>query len=94
LSEVSNPRVVDEPSAESRLREFVVEITQALVDLPDEVRVDEVRGATTTVYEVAVAKSDVGKLIGRSGRTLQAFRTVVAAVGTKLNRKAILEVIE
>lgn len=86
--------VVDDPPTEGSLRDFVLEITRALVDAPDEVKVEEIRGATTTVYEVTVARSDVGKLIGRSGRTLQAFRTVVAAVATKHQRKAILEIIE
>lgn len=86
--------VVDDPPTEGSLREFVLEITRALVDEPDEVKVEEIRGATTTVYEVTVARADVGKLIGRSGRTLQAFRTVVAAVSTKYQRKAILEIIE
>ena len=76
------------------MRELIEEVAKALVDAPEGVSVREVRGATTTVYEVSVPKSDVGKLIGKNGRTLKAFRTIVGAVATKLNRKAILEIIE
>ena len=86
----------DARSSESgeSMRELIEEVAKALVDSPDGVSVHEVRGATTTVYEVSVPKPDVGKLIGKNGRTLKAFRTIVGAVATKLKRKAILEIIE
>jgi len=85
------PAAAAEPTS---LFDLVQHLAEELVDESSEVSVKEITGATTTVYEVSVAKSDVGKLIGRSGRTLRAYRTIVSAVSTKLHRKAILEIIE
>ena len=76
------------------MKELIEDLARALVDEPEHVRVSEVAGATTTVFELHVAKSDVGKIIGKNGRTLKAFRSIVSAVATKLQRKAILEIIE
>ena len=77
-----------------QMRELIQHVACGLVDHPDQVQINEIRGATTTVYELTVSQQDVGKLIGRGGRTLRAFRTLVSAVSTKLERKTILEVIE
>lgn len=76
------------------MKELIEDLTRALVDESDQVTVTEIAGATTTVYELRVAKSDVGKIIGKNGRTLKAFRAIVTAIATKLQRKAILEIIE
>jgi len=81
----SDPRLV---------RDLITYIARALVDDGEDGEVRGVVGATTTVYELAVRKDDGGKIIGRNGRTLRAFRTIVAAVGTKVNRKSLLEVLE
>ncbi|MBM3797949.1 MAG: KH domain-containing protein [Acidobacteria bacterium] len=75
-------------------RELVEEIAKALVDLPDEVVVREVQGEQTTVLELRVAPSDLGKVIGKQGRTARSVRTLLGAVGTKLNRRFTLEILE
>ena len=69
-------------------------IAQQLVDNPDDVMVSTIEGDHTTVYELHVAKTDVGKVIGRSGRTASAMRTLLSAVSSKANKRAILEIIE
>jgi len=76
------------------IRELVEEIAKALVDLPDEVVVREVQGEQTTVLELRVAPSDLGKVIGKQGRTARSVRTLLGAVGMKLNRRFTLEILE
>lgn len=76
------------------MKDLIEDLARALVDESDQVTVTEISGTTTTVFELRVAKTDVGKIIGKNGRTLKAFRAIVTAVATKLHRKAILEVIE
>jgi predicted RNA-binding protein YlqC (UPF0109 family) len=73
------------------LIEFVV---KALVDKPDEVRVMAVRGEQTTVIELNVSKEDLGKVIGKQGRTAQSLRTILNAASTKLRLRSVLEIIE
>ncbi len=69
-------------------------IAKALVDLPDQVEVEEVVGEQTTVLELKVAKEDLGKVIGKQGRTAQAMRTILNAAATKLRKRCVLEIIE
>ena len=69
-------------------------IAKALVDAPQEVHLRGVDGANTTVLELHVAKGDVGKVIGRQGRTAQAIRILVGAVSAKINRRTVLEIID
>lgn len=69
-------------------------IAQQLVDNPAEVNVSTIEGDHTTVFELRVAKEDVGKVIGRSGRTAMAMRTLLSAVSSKAQKRAILEIIE
>ncbi len=69
-------------------------IAQSLVDRPDEVTVSEVLGGQTTVLELAVAKSDLGKVIGKQGRIADALRTILNAASSKAKRRMILEIIE
>ncbi len=76
------------------MRELVNQIAQALVDDPQGVRVDEITSSQTRVLELKVAKSDVGKIIGRNGRTARALRTIVNAVSSKEKQRTFLEIIE
>ena len=76
------------------MRELVELIAKALVDFPDEVSVAEVDGERTTVLELRVAKSDLGKVIGRHGKTAGAIRTILGTVAARMGRKAVLEIIE
>lgn len=76
------------------MRELVEEIAKALVDIPEEVVVREIAGEQTTVLELKVAASDLGKVIGKQGRTARAIRTLLGASGMKLNRRFNLEILE
>ena len=76
------------------MRELIELIAKALVDYPDEVRVSEVQAEVTTVIELRVAKSDLGKVIGKEGRTARAMRTLLTAASTKIKKRAVLEIIE
>lgn len=76
------------------LRELVVFLARALVDNPDQVEVREVQAEQTTVLELSVAKEDMGKVIGKQGRTAKALRTVVNAAATKLRKRVVLEIVE
>ncbi|MBS1983955.1 MAG: KH domain-containing protein [Bdellovibrionales bacterium] len=73
------------------LIEFVV---KSLVDMPDQVRVNAIRGEQTTVIELHVAKEDLGKVIGKQGRTATSLRTLLNAASTKLKVRSVLEIIE
>jgi predicted RNA-binding protein YlqC (UPF0109 family) len=76
------------------MRELVEEIAKALVDIPEQVSVREVQGEQVTVLELRVAPSDLGKVIGRQGRTARSIRTLLGAAGMKLNRRFTLEILE
>ncbi|RLB00392.1 MAG: KH domain-containing protein [Deltaproteobacteria bacterium] len=76
------------------MKELIEYIAKALVDNPDEVQVREVEGEVTSVIELRVAKSDLGKVIGKEGRTARAMRTLLTAASTKINKRAVLEIIE
>jgi hypothetical protein len=69
-------------------------IAKSLVDKPDEVDLQEVIGEKTTVLELRVAKEDLGKVIGKQGKTARAMRTILNATATKLKKRAVLEIIE
>ena len=73
---------------------LVTEIAKALVDIPEEVTVREVQGEQVTVLELRVAPSDLGKVIGKQGRTARSIRTLLGAAGMKLNRRFTLEILE
>ena len=73
---------------------MVTEIAKALVDIPEEVAVTEIAGEQVTVLELRVAPSDLGKVIGKQGRTARAIRTLLGAAGMKLNRRFTLEILE
>jgi len=76
------------------VRELVDYIARALVDLPDEVDVNEIAGEQTSVIELKVSKSDLGKVIGKQGRTARAMRTILTAASTKLRKRSVLEILE
>ena len=76
------------------LKELIKYIAQALVDYPEEVNVSEIEGSTTSVIELKVAKDDLGKVIGKQGRTARAMRTILSAASTKIKKRAVLEIIE
>ena len=78
----------------SNVRILVEDIAKALVDIPNEVVVKEVDGEQVTVFELRVAQGDLGKVIGKQGRTARSIRTLLGAVGTKLNRRFNLEILE
>lgn len=76
------------------MKEFVETLVQQLVDEPEHVAVREVEGETVTVYELRVAKSDLGKVIGRNGQNARAIRTLLTAAGARLGKRAVLEILE
>ena len=76
------------------MKGLILMIAKSLVDKPDEVDLQEVIGEKTTVLELRVAKEDLGKVIGRQGKTARAMRTILNATATKLKKRAVLEIIE
>ncbi len=78
----------------SAMKDLLEEIAKALVDSPEDVRVTEVEGEQTTVLELRVRNEDLGKVIGRQGRTARAIRTLLAAAGMKVQKRFVLEILE
>ncbi len=78
----------------SELKTLIEFVSKALVDMPDRVEVNEIEGEQTTVLELKVDKSDLGKVIGKQGRTARALRTILNAASTKLRKRSVLEIIE
>jgi predicted RNA-binding protein YlqC (UPF0109 family) len=78
----------------AEVRQLVEDIAKALVDEPDQVAVHELSGEQATVLELKVGPNDLGKVIGKQGRTARSIRTLLGAVGMKLNRRFTLEIIE
>ena len=76
------------------MKQLIEMIAKALVDKPEEVEVTEVEGEQTTVVELKVAKEDLGKVIGKQGRTARAMRTILGAASTKIRKRSVLEIIE
>ena len=76
------------------MKELIEYIAKALVDNPDQVNVSEIEGEKTSVIELSVAKDDLGKVIGKQGRTARAMRTILSAASTKVKKRAVLEIIE
>ena len=80
--------------SEGSLKAVVETIAKVLVDSPDEVAVNEIDGEITTVLELRVAPQDLGKVIGKQGRTARAMRTLLRAAGMKLKKRFVLEILE
>ena len=76
------------------MRDLINYIARALVDEPEQVSVSEVEGNQTSVLELKVAKEDLGKVIGKQGRTARAMRTILSAASAKLKKRTVLEIIE
>jgi len=76
------------------MKELVEAMAKALVDRPEEVVVREVDGEKTTVFELRVASSDLGKVIGKQGKTARSMRTILGAAGTKIGKRCVLEILE
>jgi len=76
------------------LKSLVEYIAKSLVDLSDQVTVNEIEGEKTTILELKVDEDDLGKIIGRHGRTAKAMRTVINAAATKERKRAVLEILE
>ena len=75
-------------------KDLIEYIAKALVDHPEQVKVSEIEGERTSVIELSVAKEDMGKVIGKQGRTAEAIRTILGAVSAKLKRHSVLEIID
>jgi predicted RNA-binding protein YlqC (UPF0109 family) len=75
-------------------KQLVEFIAKALVDKPEEVMVREVEGEQTSVLELSVAREDLGKVIGKQGRTARAIRTLLGAVSAKVKKRVVLEILE
>lgn len=76
------------------MKELIEFIAKSLVDNPDDVLVTTTEGDHTSIIELKVAKEDLGKVIGKQGRTARAMRTILSAASAKVNKKAVLEIIE
>ncbi|MFN3413141.1 MAG: KH domain-containing protein [Thermoanaerobaculum sp.] len=76
------------------MKQLVEQIAKSLVDNPDKVHVREVTGEQTTVLELRVAPEDLGKVIGKQGKTARAIRTILAAAGMKMRKRYMLEILE
>jgi len=76
------------------MKQLIEDIARALVDEPEQVSVSELEGEQTTVLELKVAPGDIGKVIGKQGRTARSIRTILGAASMKLNRRFTLEILE
>jgi predicted RNA-binding protein YlqC (UPF0109 family) len=78
----------------SEMKEFIAFIARSLVDYPEEVAVRRIDGEKTMVFELRVNKSDIGKIIGKNGRTIRAIRTLLTTTAAKHGQRAVLEILE
>ena len=92
MSEPSAAKAAEQPGGD--IRDLVELIAKALVDDPDQVSVESVEGNDSTMLELRVAPNDVGKVIGKQGRTARAVRTLLGAASMKLHRRFTLEILE
>ncbi|MDH3723446.1 MAG: KH domain-containing protein [Desulfobacteraceae bacterium] len=76
------------------MKDLLIKIVQALVDNPEQVQINEIEGSQTVVLEVKVAKSDMGKVIGKQGKTAHAIRTLLNAASGKTEKRYVLEIVE
>ncbi len=76
------------------MKDLIECIAKALVDKPEAVVVHEIEGSQTSVIELEVAKDDIGKIIGKQGRTARAIRTILSAASTKIKKRSVLEILE
>jgi len=76
------------------MKDLINYIAQALVDHPEQVSVNEVEGSQTSVLELKVAQEDIGKVIGKQGRTARAMRPILSAASAKIKKRTVLEIVE
>ncbi|MCK4396342.1 KH domain-containing protein [candidate division WOR-3 bacterium] len=76
------------------MKELIERIAKSLVDFPEMVKVQEIQGEKTTVFELRVGSGDLGKIIGKEGRTAKAIRTIITAASMKQGKRAVLEILE
>lgn len=76
------------------MKELIRTMVEALVNNPSMVHVDEMEGESISIYELTVAKEDRGRIIGKQGQTVKSIRTIINAVSSRSNRKAVLEIVE
>ncbi len=76
------------------MKELIESIAKSLVDFPEMVKVQEIQGEKTTVFELRVGSGDLGKIIGKEGRTAKAIRTIITAASMKQGKRAVLEILE
>ncbi len=76
------------------MKDLVSYLAKSLVNHPDEVEVKEIQGETAAILELRVAKDDLGRIIGKQGRTAKSIRTLLNAVASRTNRKVVLEIVE
>jgi uncharacterized protein len=96
MSQIASPVQASASSGKklSDLSKMIEFLAKMLVDFPDQVFVNEIEGENTTVIELKVAKEDLGKIIGKQGRTARAVRTILNGASTKLRKRTVLEIIE
>jgi len=94
--QMQEDKIQEEQSMEryGRMRDIIKKIVKAIVDSPDDVNISEIDGGRTTIIELKVAKDDIGKVIGKKGRTISAIRTLLASAGGKEKIRYVLELIE
>jgi len=90
----SVPSVREHDRDVSEMKEFIEFLAKSLVDHPEEVEVRRIDGEKTVVFELRVNKSDIGKIIGRNGRTIRAIRTLLTTTAAKHGQRAVLEILE
>lgn len=76
------------------MKALIETMAKSLVDKPEEVKVTEIDGEKTIVYELRVSPSDLGKVIGKQGKTARSMRTILGAAGTKIGKRCVLEILE
>jgi len=76
------------------MKNFLIQIVKALVDNPEQVQVNEIEGTQTTILELRVAESDMGKVIGKHGKTANAIRTLLNGASGKAGKRHVLEIVE
>ena len=87
-------RIQSETEKGNGMKDLISDIVKVLVDQPDQVTVTEIEGGQTVVFELSVAKSDMGKVIGKKGRNALALRTILSAVAGKAKKRYVLEIVE
>ncbi len=76
------------------MKELIKKMVESLVDMPENVIVNQIKGQSTTVYEVTVDKTDLGKIIGKRGKTASAMRTIATAAAAKNRQRVMIEIVE